>query len=86
VKGEGQHPLYKELILQQPQATNNEAGSLRGVLAQHGLAPTTPNDIMWNFEKFLVDRQGKVTGRFAPDVEPGNPGLIAAIESELAKA
>jgi glutathione peroxidase len=86
VKGEGQHPLYKELILQQPQAQSNEAGSLRGVLEQSGLGPTAPTDVMWNFEKFLIDRHGKVSGRFAPDVEPANPGLIAAIESELAKS
>ena len=86
VKGEAQHPLYKELIAQQPQAQASEGDSFRGKLAEHGLAPTTPTDVMWNFEKFLVDRHGKVTVRFAPDVEPGNPVLIAAIEDELAKA
>ena len=28
------------------------------------------NNIKWNFTKFLVDRTGKVTGRFAPTVTP----------------
>ena len=28
------------------------------------------NDIRWNFEKFLVDRSGKVVARFAPMVTP----------------
>lgn len=41
-------------------------------------------DIRWNFEKFLVDRDGKVIARFGPMVEPQNDDLIAAIESALA--
>jgi glutathione peroxidase len=86
VKGDGQHPLYRELIAQQPHAQSNEGGTLRSKLEEHGLAPKAVTDVMWNFEKFLVDRHGNVSGRFAPDVEPGNSGLVNAIESELAKA
>ena len=86
VKGDGQHPLYRELIAQQPTAQSNEGGSLRSKLEEHGLGPKTPTDVMWNFEKFLVDRQGNVAGRFAPDVEPSHAGLVAAIEAALAKS
>jgi glutathione peroxidase len=39
-------------------------------------------DIRWNFEKFLVGKDGSVT-RFAPTVEPEDPALVAAIEAEL---
>jgi len=39
-------------------------------------------DIRWNFEKFLVDRDGAVT-RFAPQVTPEDPALVIAIESSL---
>jgi len=39
-------------------------------------------DIQWNFEKFLVDREGNVT-RFAPTVTPSDPALVAAIEKAL---
>ena len=42
-------------------------------------------DITWNFEKFLIDRSGKVVGRFAPKVTPEDPALVAAIESEIAR-
>ena len=42
-------------------------------------------DIRWNFEKFLVDGDGKVIGRFAPQVEPEAPELIDAIEAALPK-
>jgi glutathione peroxidase len=41
-------------------------------------------DIRWNFEKFLVDRDGKVIGRYSPTVEPESPELKEAIESALA--
>ncbi|HUN59065.1 MAG TPA: glutathione peroxidase [Candidatus Binataceae bacterium] len=85
VKGEGQHPLYQELINEIPHAQQNPKGSLRKTLDQHGLGPTNDTDIMWNFEKFLIDRQGKVVGRFAPDVAPKDPALMSAIEAELAK-
>ena len=42
-------------------------------------------DIQWNFEKFLVDREGNVT-RFAPTVTPSDPALVAAIENALGPA
>jgi glutathione peroxidase len=42
-------------------------------------------DIKWNFEKFLVGRDGKVIKRFAPPVKPDAPEVIEAIEAELNK-
>ena len=40
-------------------------------------------DISWNFEKFLVDGTGRVVARFSPRVEPGDPRLVDAVESQL---
>ena len=40
-------------------------------------------DVAWNFEKFLVSPSGKIVGRFRPQVEPEDPALVAAIESQL---
>ena len=40
-------------------------------------------DIRWNFEKFLVGRDGSVIARFNPMVEPEAPELIEAIEKAL---
>ncbi|MEP7050173.1 MAG: glutathione peroxidase [Pseudomonadota bacterium] len=85
VKGEAQHPLYRELIKQQPVAQPKQGGTLKEKLGQHALAPKAPTDVMWNFEKFLVDRHGKVSARFAPDVTPDDSTLLAALEAELAK-
>jgi glutathione peroxidase len=40
-------------------------------------------DVTWNFEKFLVDRNGAVIGRFSPRVEPQATELVGAIEAAL---
>ncbi|MFM7509521.1 MAG: glutathione peroxidase, partial [Actinomycetota bacterium] len=37
----------------------------------------------WNFEKFLVDADGSVVGRFAPQIPPDDPAVVAAIEGAL---
>jgi glutathione peroxidase len=84
VKGDGQHPLYRELISECPTAQQNPKGALRKTLDQHGLGPANETDIMWNFEKFLVNRRGQVVGRFAPDITPKDAAITAAIETELA--
>ncbi|HKO48517.1 MAG TPA: glutathione peroxidase [Polyangiaceae bacterium] len=86
VKGEAQHPLYRELIAQKPAARASAGGTLGAKLAEHGLSPQQPSDVMWNFEKFLIDRRGQVADRFAPDVTPEQPELVRAIEDELAKS
>lgn len=43
-----------------------------------------PGLVKWNFEKFLVNREGQIVARFAPTVEPDAPEVIAAIEAALA--
>lgn len=47
--------------------------------------PGHAGPITWNFEKFLINRQGQVVARFAPRVQPDSPEVIQAIEVELAK-
>ena len=42
-------------------------------------------DITWNFEKFLVGKDGKVIARFAPRTTPDAEEVVKAIEAELAK-
>ena len=85
VKGEGQHPLYRYLTHVQTEVRTKPDGTLRDYLVKHGLSSGAPIEILWNFEKFLVDREGNVVARFAPDVAPENPMLVDAIEAELAK-
>lgn len=41
-------------------------------------------DITWNFEKFIVGKDGKVLGRFSPRTLPEDESIVKMIESELA--
>jgi len=47
--------------------------------------PTGPGKISWNFEKFVIGRNGEVVARFAPRTKPDAPEVLKAIEAELAK-
>jgi glutathione peroxidase len=47
--------------------------------------PKGSGDISWNFEKFLIGRNGEVVARFKPQTAPNDPEFVKAIESELAK-
>ncbi len=46
--------------------------------------PKGTGKISWNFEKFLVGRNGQVAGRFEPRTNPTSSALTEAIEKELA--
>jgi len=83
VTGSGKHPLYRALIAAQPKTENRDA--MEKQLRGYKMTPTSAPEVLWNFEKFLVDRSGRVVGRFAPDTAPDAAPLVKAIESELAK-
>lgn len=83
VKGPGQHPLYQELTQAKPQAETPQGSDFEKKLEGFGQKRTHQNDILWNFEKFLVDRQGQVTHRFSPDMKPEDPVIQSAIKSAL---
>ena len=54
-------------------------------LTKQAAKPKGAGKVAWNFEKFIVDRQGKVIGRFGPGTKPDDPAVIELIESALAK-
>ncbi len=47
--------------------------------------PQFGGKIPWNFEKFLIGRDGQIVARFKHSVSPDSPEVVAAIEKELAK-
>ncbi|MFC3340365.1 glutathione peroxidase [Paracandidimonas soli] len=81
VAGDDRHPLYDTLTAAQPAATGE--GPMREKLAGFGIQGNPAPEVLWNFEKFLVDREGKVIGRFSPDVAPDDARLAAAIDAAL---
>ena len=84
VVGPDKHPLYKMLISAQPSAVSVADVPFREKLKGYGIETLPEPELLWNFEKFLVNRNGEVVRRFSPDTAPDDPALIAAIESELA--
>jgi len=70
-------PLSSKLEVNGPQRH-----SLYRLLAGEGAE--YPGDISWNFEKFLVGKDGRVLARFAPRTAPDDPALVQAIEKALA--
>ena len=87
VTGPDTNPLYKTLIAAEPKATSPGREAFRekldGFLQKNGATTNPEPGILWNFEKFLVDRHGKVVARFSPEVLPDDPAVVAAIESAL---
>jgi glutathione peroxidase len=85
VVGPGKHPLYAALIAAQPKAVSVSEVPFAQKLHGYGIETNPEPEILWNFEKFLISRNGAIVERFAPDTAPDAPELIAAIEAELAK-
>jgi glutathione peroxidase len=75
VKGDGIVPLYQDLTAQKTTL----------VQAKGDDKPDAAGPISWNFEKFLIGRDGQVVARLAPKVQPDDQRVIAKIEAELAK-
>jgi len=82
VVGSDRHPLYDALVKAQPTAVGAE--EMRKSLAGYGITPASDTDVMWNFEKFVIGRDGKVIARFAPDVTPEDTGLNKVLDAALA--
>ena len=83
VHGEQQHPLYKALTAAAPEAIGE--GPMRSKLAGYGIEPNAAPAVLWNFEKFLLNRDGQVVARFAPDVDMSEPQGLAVIDEWLAR-
>lgn len=81
VKGEDIHPLYAGLTAAKAEAVGD--GPMRERLQGYGIATGEPGEVVWNFEKFLVGRDGQVIDRFAPDVDAADPRLVQAVEKAL---
>lgn len=80
--GPDKHPLYGELTRAMPDKTG-DAAEFREKLRGYGMTPTEDPEVLWNFEKFVVGRDGAVIARFSPTTAPDDPALVAVIEKAL---
>jgi glutathione peroxidase len=81
VTGENIHPLYAGLIAAKPKAAGGT--EFRDRLAGYGMTPNPEPGVLWNFEKFLIGRDGKVIDRFTPDTTADDPKLRAVVDKAL---
>lgn len=84
VKGDDRHELYKFLTENKPETDVNDGG-LEENLKGYGSVRSQPNEVLWNFEKFLIGKDGTIAARFAPDVTAEDARLVAKVEEELKK-
>ena len=84
VTGPAKQPLYAALTEAMPEKQGDAAG-WRERLRGYGMTPTEDPEVLWNFEKFLIAKDGTVAARFSPSVAPDDAELVSAIEAELAK-
>lgn len=84
VKGADQHQLYHYLTGKKPDTDVND-GEFEAKLAAYGSTRSNPGEVLWNFEKFLIGKNGEVVARFAPDVTAEDERLVAKVEEELNK-
>jgi glutathione peroxidase len=71
-------PMTKKIEVKGPQMHE-----LYAYLTSAETNPQTAGEITWNFEKFLIGRDGKIAARFKPEVEPDDSLLTASIEKAL---
>jgi glutathione peroxidase len=84
VTGPGKQPLYTSLTAAVPTKQGDVEG-MKERFRGHGMIPNDDPEVLWNFEKFVIGRDGEVAARFAPAVAPDDSALVAVIEAELAK-
>ncbi len=87
VTGPQQHPLYRLLTTESdtPIGEGPWREGIANYAAAHGFPPPNPlPGILWNFEKFLIGKDGTILARFAPDLTPDDPRITSAIDSALA--
>ena len=62
-----------------------KAAPLYKFLTSKETNPDSPGKINWNFEKFLISRDGKIVSRFKTQISPDEPDVVKAIEAEIGK-
>ncbi len=85
VKGDDQHLLYQYLTGEKAEADITDGNAFEEKLAGFGSKREKANDVLWNFEKFLIAKDGSIAARIAPDVTAEDERVVAAVQAELAK-
>jgi len=71
-------PMFEKIVV-----TGKAMHPLYHYLTDKATNPEFSGKITWNFNKFLIDREGRIAARFGTRTDPDNKDLIAAIEKAL---
>lgn len=71
-------PMFSKISV-----TGRDQHPLYGFLTNKATNPEFGGEISWNFNKFLIGKDGKVVGRFATAVNPEDASVVEAIENQL---
>lgn len=73
-------PMFSKIVVK-----GDGQADLYKYLTSKETNPKAPGEISWNFEKFLVGKDGQLAARFKPRTTPDSKEVVEAIEGELAK-
>jgi glutathione peroxidase len=83
VKGDDQHELYHYLTAAKGDADISNGNAFEEKLAGFGQTRAESSDILWNFEKFIIGKDGSIAARISPDVTADDERVIEKINAEL---
>ena len=92
VLGPKQSPLYR--YLQESNLVAIEKTGIKTMIMQfqagmllkvRGDVAPKPNEVRWNFHKFLIDKKGIPVARYSSEIEPDSPLLVKRLKAELRK-
>lgn len=72
-------------MMQKIEVNGEDAAPIYLQLTATPTQPKKAGPIGWNFEKFVIGRDGQVVARFGTSTEPDDPEVVAAIKKALAK-
>ncbi len=73
-------PMFSKIVVK-----GEKIAPLYDFLTSPKTDPNYAGAIKWNFEKFLIGRNGQVAGRFEPKAKPESPEIVKIVEGELEK-
>jgi glutathione peroxidase len=73
-------PMFSKIVVR-----GEEQHPLYRYLTSPGSNPEFSGDVKWNFQKYLIGRDGAILGKFAPKTEPLSPEIESAVTAALAR-
>jgi glutathione peroxidase len=83
--GDDRHPLYDYLTDERGTADITNGEEFEERLKGYGQTRANSTDILWNFEKFLIGKDGEIAARIAPDVVAEDARILEKVKEEIAK-